>query len=1270
MYLPLPCPMPCYCPTCKSKVPNVDSICCDSCDKWFHFECTDLTKAQFRIHTIDESFTWFCDKCVVDTCNKCKILTRHGPKLNCAKCNKHYHLRCAGLSKKAEITYGIPWYCYQCNEDIFPFNSITVKQLSTLTFNSINTNKHPNKLRTLHMDNLQKTTSIANVFKSDCKVCNKKVSQTNAAIPCPSCKCFIHKKCSNLKPKEITQLKECQNIWECSTCVSSKFPFSQADEIEIHLDSFNSNWECGCKTHIQPHVTYDNSGYKLTLSQQDDSKDTDIEADFDHNFDTYHSLKPDFKYYETHEFHILKEHKLNSFSLIHTNICSLQHNGDNLQNLLANLEFKFDIIALSETWNPDYKEHTFQPPIINGYKPYKGTTGSSLKGGCGMYINEDLKPLARPDLNVKIKNDDFEIETYWTEIIIDKQPNRLIGVVYRHPVKINDTKCIEILSTTLSKIQRENKKVLIAGDFNYDLLKHESNANIADFLQLMLDNSYQPCITEPTRIINGNKPSLVDNIFSNCVETCSSGNLFEKISDHLPNFVIIDSIKNKPKPKCVKRRNMKNFDTLKFQADLNNSLLQQIPTIDDAELAFNFFQKRYQAILNKHAPIQILTRKQLELELKPWITKGILTSTRVKSKLYRLFKKTKKSQYYHKFKFYRDTINSLIRKSKKQYYKKYFAEHTNNLKKTWTGINNVLHRQSKLKVSDIFLNVNGSLFTDQNIVVDKMNNYFINVAEKLAEKIPKPDSEFQDYLKNPNEHSIYLSEVESHEIDEIIQGLGSNKSGDIYGNTSNIVKLGGPVLTQILTSLFNKSINQGVFPSPLKNAKVVPIHKGESIFEMSNYRPISLLPIFSKILEKLMYSRILKFIKKHNILYKHQYGFQKGMSTEFAVNSLLSNIVESLQNKENGFCIFLDFAKAFDTVNHDILLKKLEYYGIRGIAQKWFKSYLSDRMQCTEIGDTQSKLNYIKCGVPQGSILGPLLFLVYINDIILSSNTLKFTLFADDTSLFYSHKNKSEASNILNTELSKISLWLSANKLSLNVKKSKLLVFTYQKDDITDDHDQNEDENVNKVKLLLNGETLEEVEYAKYLGILIDNKLNWSNQINAIKLKLSKGVGLLAKIRHYVPRSVLRSLYFSFINPYVDYNLLNWGMATKTNLDPINKKIKKAIRIISFKDSDHPSTPLYKDLKILPLEKSIDMRNAKFMWKLVNGYLPPSLSSIFRSNDRTMYSQSLSRLKSLKNFILYAGPVVWDELPMVIKQRKTLKSFSELLLTHYINSLK
>jgi hypothetical protein len=1008
--------------------------------------------------------------------------------------------------------------------------------------------------------------------------------------------------------------------------------------------------------------------YKLILSNRDPDDEVD---DFDYNFDTHHSLKPNFDYFETHDFHVLKDKTSSSFSLLHSNICSLQFNADNLQTLLTNLEFNFDIIALTETWNPDYNKHTFQAPILDGYKPYKGTTGSSLKGGCGLYIKDDLKPLARPDLNVKIKDDAVELETYWTEIILEKQPNRLIGVVYRHPNK-NDQRCIEILNDTLNKIKKENKKILLAGDFNYNLLLHESNPKISDFLHMMLDNGFQPCITEPTRIVSGCKPSLVDNIFSNSLETCSSGNLYEKISDHLPSFVIIQTINNKPKTKTIRRRNMKNFDTGLFQADLL-LLLREIQTFTnpgDAEQAYLHFHKNYQTIVNKHSPIQILTRKQQELERKPWITNGILTSTRIKAKIFKQFKKSQNHEHYTKYKIYRDTINKLLRKSKKQYYKKYFAEHINNMKKTWTGINTILHRQKKQKTSDIFLNISGKLFTDQKTVVDKMNNYFINVAENLAEKIPKPNTKYQDYLNNPNEHSIFLTEVVPHEIDEIIKSLGSNKSGDLYGITSNIIKLGGPVQTQILTLLFNKSLSNGVFPSPLKNAKVIPIHKGDSIFELSNYRPISLLPIFSKILEKIMYSRVISFVKKHNILYQYQYGFQSGMSTEFAVNSLVNNIVKCLENKEVGFCILLDFAKAFDTVNHEILLNKLEYYGIRGTALKWFKSYLSDRMQCTEIGDTQSKLNYIKHGVPQGSILGPLLFLLYINDIVMSSPVFKFILFADDTSLFYSHKNKHDAINILNSELAKISQWLAANKLSLNVSKSKLLVFSNKKLDKSTTINQNiSDADADVFKLSLNGESLNEVEWAKYLGVLIDNKISWKNQINAIKLKLAKGIGLLAKIRHFVPRSVLRSLYFSFINPYVDYNLLNWGMASPTNLDPLDKKIKKAIRIISFKDSDHPSAPLFKNLNILPLANSIQLRRAKHMWKLFNGFLPPSLTSQFNPNERTMFSFSMSRLVSLQGFILFAGPSVWNQIPASIQQKSSLNSFSKAVKSHLFESL-
>jgi len=245
----------------------------------------------------------------------------------------------------------------------------------------------------------------------------------------------------------------------------------------------------------------------------------------------------------------------------------------------------------------------------------------------------------------------------------------------------------------------------------------------------------------------------------------------------------------------------------------------------------------------------------------------------------------------------------------------------------------------------------------------------------------------------------------------------------------------------------------------------------------------------------------------------------------------------------------------------------------------------------------------------------------------------------------------------VNKELEKISHWLGANKLSLNVKKSQLLVFSLSK----------EKPNIN---LTINGEALKEVQVAKYLGILIDNKLNWGEQISAVNLKLSKGIGLLAKIRHYVPKNTLRSLYYTFINPHVDYNILNWGMASSNNLDTISNKLKKAIRIMAFKNSDDPSLPLFKEFNILPLENFIDLRFGKFIWKLANNELPESLTHHFRSNERTIVPIQNPRLEQHKKFITYAGPKIWkDEIPTQIKQKKSLKSFASNYSKFMLDSL-
>ena len=1257
------------CPKCQVQVQMYkckdDGIECEVCRKWYHFVCSGLTHHQFNIFCVEKSLEWICSKCLDDECFKCEKLFRLRKRLKCSLCFNDYHLRCQGFNAKNIDKIDMKkWLCNTCNDEIFPFNNIAPNKIEGLAFNSLCPEKHHNKLKNIKFNKPSSTINLDTSLNKNCKVCTKRVTRTNKAIPCPTCKHFIHRNCSGLNQSQLINFKRSKNIWECPFCSHEKFPFMNVENDEILLGNYNSNWNCNCKS--KPVKTLRDETVhqqKLVLNYKNDTSDSAHNypgEEFDFQFDSHFALEPDFKYYDTHGFHMLKDKLSNPFSVLHTNICSLQHNGEELFDLIADLEFKFDIVAVTETWNSEDKKHSFVAPIMKGYSPYVGLTGSSLKGGCGVYINSDLSYNPRKDLDVKIHTNECEMEAFWIEIIFDKQPNRLIGVVYRHPKK-TDLQSTDNLQNTLNIIKKENKNTIILGDFNYDLLNHENSDQISKFLHMMLENSFQPCILEPTRITLGNKPSLVDNIFSNSIEPVISGNLYQKVSDHLPNFAIFNNSKPHKKKEFVKKRCSKNFDPIKFQKDLLELILYKIVNINEFNQAYDYSHKMLLNILNVHFPLKILTKKEIELERKPWITKGILVSSKIKNKTYKAFcrkgKKDKNSAIYLKFKKYRDLINTLKRKSQKNYHTNYFIKNMNNAKKSWAGINTILHRRSKQKISDIFLNIDGKLVTDQKVVSKLFNSYFINVADNLAKKIPKPNSKYQDYLKNPNEHSIYLQETTPDEVEKIISKMDSNKAADIYGISTKLIKEGGIVMVEIITLLFNMSINQGKFPDPLKNAKVIPAHKGDSRLEMSNYRPISLLPTLSKVFEKLMYARLIGFFTKHGIIYENQFGFQSNMSTEYAVNKLLNYIFETLEKNEYGVCIFLDFAKAFDTVNHEILLKKLEHYGIRGIALNWLKSYLNNRMQCTEIGDTQSELELIKCGVPQGSVLGPLLFLIYINDIVNSSNLFKFTLFADDTSLYYSCKNTNKLEEIINIELSKISDWLSANRLSLNVGKSNLLYFTNKNRS-----------NLKDMKIMINKETLKEVDCAKYLGVLVDNKLNWNKHINNIKLRLSKGISILSIIRHYVPESVLRSLYFTFINSHTEYNLINWGTAPSAFMEAIYSKTRKAIRIVSFKDKYEPTLPLFKKHLILPVDKNLELKQATYMWKLVNNVLPHSLACNFKIN-RNQVTMNYNRLDNSAKHIAYAGPRIWQKLPDGIKRKAFQKTFIKTFQNYLIENL-
>ena len=346
--------------------------------------------------------------------------------------------------------------------------------------------------------------------------------------------------------------------------------------------------------------------------------------------------------------------------------------------------------------------------------------------------------------------------------------------------------------------------------------------------------------------------------------------------------------------------------------------------------------------------------------------------------------------------------------------------------------------QSKFKLND------GSVTTNKLEICEKFNNFFIGIGPTLANKIPKQSQSLESFMTAQLFNSLYLSNVSHEEVINIVNYLKPSSPG--YDEISaDILRLILPSICKPLAYILNLSLTQGIFPTELKVANVIPLYKTDDPILFNNYRPVSILCMLSKVFEKVMYSRLSQFLDTYQILFEKQFGFRKQHSTYMALLTLIDKISKCVQNGDFVVGIYLDFSKAFDTVNHDILFRKLEWYGIRGIALDWFKSYLTGRTQFVTYNGVSSTPQTIKCGVPQGSILGPLLFLIYINGLANTCKTSLPILFADDTNIFTTGKNQHELESNINDELCRISAWLKVNKLSLNIKKTHYMIFTTKK---------------------------------------------------------------------------------------------------------------------------------------------------------------------------------------------------------------------------------
>ena len=403
--------------------------------------------------------------------------------------------------------------------------------------------------------------------------------------------------------------------------------------------------------------------------------------------------------------------------------------------------------------------------------------------------------------------------------------------------------------------------------------------------------------------------------------------------------------------------------------------------------------------------------------------------------------------------------------------------------------------------------------------------------------------------------------------------------------------------------IFNISLSTGQHPELLKVAKTIPVFKKGSRLLVSNYRPICLLSNINKILEKLVFSRIYNFLDDFKCIYPLQFGFRAKHSTNHALIDITENIRHALDKQQVDCGIFVDLQKAFDTVNHDILLRKLNHYGIRGIANDWFCSYLSNRTQFVSILGFDSDPKHIKHGVPQGSVLGPLLFLIYINDLNHAIKYSKVYHFADDTNLLNINRSPKKMQKQVNIDLKLLYHWLLANKISLNCSKTELIFFNKPGDRSPSFN----------YKIKMNGHKLIPSDFIKYLGIYLDSHLIGKNQCNILLTKLKRANGMLSKARHYIPKEELHSLYYAIFSSHMVYGCQVWGQSSNSSTDKVARLQNRAMRIISFSDFHADAFPIYKANNILRLTDFVSLQNCLFVHDYLNNNLPFRFKNYFRT---------------------------------------------------------